>query len=333
MSSPSSSTSPLPNPEGKYIINPKLLGQSSIVRQDLSQYATTKVGIQIVAADGNVDPETIHVTIYQKSDFSDNMEDPLGPGLIIAQGDLDHEEVGVYSFILDPSFTSLLSLLTVKWEYTVSGNTYTYMDYFEIREPMPLFDSLTEGEKDIVRQVIFRFEDLYDSVEGGPYLKEPFQTHFGTETVARCLRLAVNKINMTAQPYSSYIVGDAIGTRLPANAYSVVEFATYIQVIKHLMRSYVEMPTMEGSPGVSFYDRSNYLDRWRSILKDEGDDLDKAIVSFKRSLLGLGGGSLIVSGGIYGNISSWRSGMYSAQARAARFMYPTSVVQVMPGSY
>lgn len=326
MTNPSSSTAPLPNPQGQYIYSPKLQGQQSRVRQEISQYASSNVGIEIMAQNVYVDPDTIQVTIYQRTDFSTG-SDPLGPYSVLPQEDLVREDVGIWSFIIDPSLTQTLSLVTVHWEYSVSGVGYDYWDYYEIREPMPTYDAFTDNEKGIIRLVAFMFEDLYDSVDGGPHLKEEFQTHFGTETLARCMELACHRINSTSQPYTQYNVGAGVGTHFPMSYYSILVTGTYLEVVRHLIRSYTEYAVMQGGPGVAYVDRSQYADRWRAILADEKDDFARAVRSFKRSLLGLGGGSLLVSGGIFGSSSYFRSGFSAAAARAGRF-YPVSYVQV-----
>ncbi len=242
-------------------------------------------------------------------------------------------ELGPFSFTLDPEVTRFLSHVTILWTYVIDGVTYRYTDYYQINGYMPTYESLTSDEKNIVRIVSNMFEDLYDSVEGGPHLKEEFQTHFSAETIARCMELAVSRINRTSQPYTNYNVGAGPGARFPANGYSLLIMGTYLEVVRHLIRSYTEMPDMQGNPGVSYYDRSQYSKRWRDVLADEQDDFKEATRAFKRTLLGLGGGALIVSGGIFGTMGGWRSGHYSAATRAGRYMYPQSVVQVRPGAY
>lgn len=334
MTTPSYSTSPLPNPEGDYVFSPKVIGQASRTRQEISQYSTPRLGMNIIADGSNIDPDTIHLTLYQKTDFS-SAADPLGIGVDYPIEDLNHEEVGVFSVILDPNTTAQLSQIALKWEYTIDGSTYQYWDYYQILGYMPTYEALNDGEKGVIRQVAAMFEDLYDSVEGGPHLKEEFQTHFGTERIAQMMELAMNRINITSQPYTNYNIGSGglPGPRFPATGYSLLIMATYLEVVRHLIRSYTEMPTMQGSPGVAFYDRSNYVSRWRDILNDEADDFKSAVRSFKRTLMGLAGGALIVAGGIYGSAAYWRPGTYSAAARAARYAYPTSIVQVRPGAF
>ncbi len=319
--------------DGDNVYTPKVLGQASRVRSEISQHSTTRVGLQILAGGSFVDPDEVQATLYQKTDFSPG-SDTLGPGLLKEEPDLNHESTGVYSFVLDPTVTALLSQITIGWEYVIDGITYQYWDYYQILDYMPIYESLNEGEKGVVRIVSAMFEDLYDSVEGGPHLKEQFQSHFGAETIARCMELAMSRINTTSQPYTSYNVGFGTGPRFPSDKYSILIMGTYLEVVRHLIRSYVEMPDMKGSADVAYMDRSQYMARWTNVLEMEKDDYKLAVVSFKRSLLGLGGGSLIVAGGIYGNINGgWRSGMYSAQVRGARFTYPASVVQIRPGAY
>lgn len=322
----SSSTSP----QGVAIYRPKILGQSSIVRQEISRYGSSSIGLQVVANGTNVDVDSgsLHVVVYVRSIFTS--DDTLGIANPIPDANITQADTGVYEFTLDGSFTGDLALLSIQWVYSVQGNAYTFWDYYQILDPMPVFDSLNDGERGVVRIVINMFADLYDSVEGGPHLKEEFQTHFGTETIARCLELACNRVNITSQPYTNYTVGLGQTNRFPPTNYSVLVFGTYLEVVRHLIRSYTEQPQMAGGPGIAILDRSSYIGRWRDILNDEKDDYARAVRSFKRGLLSLGSGSLLVAGGIFGQSGYWRSGSYAASQRAARF-YPMSFVQVRPG--
>lgn len=324
MTQPSYSTSP--NPSGPFVYTPKITGQVAISRQEISQYGSTHVGINIVANGVPVAPDSIKATVYQRVAFEPS-DDALGAPTLIAQSSLILESVGVYSFILGPSFTSQLSLTSVFWQYSVGGSDYIYWDYYEVLEPMPTYDALSDNEKGVLRLVTNMFGDLYDSVDGGPHLKEEFQTHFGTERVAQCMQLSVHMINSTSQPYTKYTIGVIGGKAFPEDFYSILVRGTYLEVVKHLIRSYTEMPTVSGAVGVAMVDRQNYTDRWRAILQDEKDDFAKAVRSFKRSLLNLGGGNLIVSGGIFAQSNYFRPGGYSLATRGARF-YPVSYVNV-----
>jgi hypothetical protein len=322
----SSNTAPSPNPEGIKVFRPKILGQVATIRQEISRFSTASIGLQVNVngQPANVDAGSMSVEVYKRTDFAPGA-DSLGDQ-VTGPFEIANPDTGVYEFRLGSPVTQDLCLLSIKWVYRVQAEDYEFWDYYQVLDPMPTFDLLSDGERGIVRTVGYMFADLYDSVDGGPHLKEEFQTHFGTETIARCLELACNRINITSQPYTNYsVIGN--GKQFPEKHYSVLIIGTYLEVIRHLIRSYTEQPTMSGGPGVAYLDRSNYADRWRQILADEKDDYDKAVRSFKRSLLGLGGGSLLVAGGIFGSAGGfWRSGAYAAQTRAARFGYPISYV-------
>lgn len=321
------STAPIPNPEGIYTFSPKVLGQSSTVRQELSRFATENVGIQIFVDDTYADPDTgsLSVEVYYRTDFQDI--NPYGVPTDLT----DHivkEDVGVYSFKLPTSLTSNLGLLTIHWQYKVIGEPYDYWDYYQVIEPMPIYDTLSDGERGIVKMVSMMFGDLYDSVDGGPHLKEEFQTHYGTETLALCLQLAANRINISSQPWTNYVIGDNNpgGSRFPANGYPILMMATYLEVVRHLIRSYTEQPNILGGPGVAYTDRRDYVDRWRNILNDEKEDYDNAIRNFKRSIMSLGGGNLIVSGGIFGTAyGRYPGSLWNMANRAGRF-YPMTFI-------
>ncbi len=327
-------TAPFPNPSGDATYSPKVLGQVARVRQELSRYSTENIGLQIIYDGELTDPDNGSVTaeIFLRTTFDDFDSDNLGVRYDMTSL-VEREDVGVYSFRLGTSYTRELGLLAAHWIYTVDGEPHEFWEHFQILEPMPMFDLLSDGERDVIRMVQMMFEDLYDSTEGGPHLKEQFQTHFGTETLVMCMKMAMMRINVGSQPLTYWVVGDnnASGTRMPAKFLPVLMLATYVEVIRHLIRSYVEQPSASGSLEVGYLDRRDYMDRWAKVLETEQEGLDNAIRMLKRTQMGLGGGRLIVAGGVWGSAYWFRPGMYAAGVRANRF-YPASMIISGPGS-
>lgn len=70
------------------------------------------------------------------------------------------------------------------------------------------------------------------------------------------------------------------------------------EALKHLKRSYVEQPSVEGIAQARF-DRRDYMTRWGEILSDEQPELDKMLDQFKMAFMGLGSVQALVAGGVY----------------------------------
>lgn len=293
---------PLPKPHEK-----------SIVHKQISKHGYGEVGLQIISPDyTRTNPDSISLTLGLQSDESVVIED------------VKKEDVGVYSFQLGPQYTSEVGSIELLWEYTIGDLELRFEDRVQITEPMPLYDSLSDGEKSIVEQVNWLIGDLFDSGEGGPFLAENFQSHFNYERIAQLMTRAMVKFNTIGQPLTRYGVAIMGGEALPSQYYGLVASLTYLEVLRHLIRSYVEIPNFGNMGGITYTDRRDYLQRWQSVLAEEKPELEKSVRLAKRTLLGLGRGALLVSGGIYGGSTRFfTSGMYTASQRSMRF-YPAA---------
>jgi hypothetical protein len=89
----------------------------------------------------------------------------------------------------------------------------------------------------------------------------------------------------------------------------IITLGTLIQVIRHLMRAYVEQPANMGSD-IAFEDRRDYLQRWQLILQDLVPDYQRMLILWKRQFLNLGKSALLIhskAGRLYGTHSPyWR---------------------------
>lgn len=322
------------SPTGEYVY-PAKLRQRSIVRKQVSRYSSQTIGLNIKGIINNqesfIDPDigSVSMTLY----LEDNPDTETPPGNVLATATdtagLIHVSTGVYNYILQPNQTIDASLITVYWTYRVSGTQFQYYDFLEVVEPMPTYDGLSDSQKNIVEQTNWMIGDLFDSVNGGPHLIEEFQTKFGYERLAQLLVIACQRLNYEGQPLTNFVVGDQVGNQLPDKWSGVLQWGHYIEVIRHLARSYVEQPQIDGGPGVAYTNRRDYLSRWETILSEEMPDYKHSVRMFKRKQLNLGSGSMLVSGGIFGRASGFFRSSYSATARASRF-YPLSWVGIAP---
>lgn len=311
--------------QGEYTYSPKMRSQS-VLRKQVPLGGVGYVALAVFRDRTPVDADTVAVRIFRKADWESFTEtDALGELVLEATGAaVVRDDVGHYHVEVGPAVTGTKAYLTALWTYTVGDATLTYTEHLEVREAMPTYDTLTDAEKVVVEQVSWLFADLFDSTNGGPHLLEPFQTHFGYERIAQLMQLGTLRLNTGAAPVTRWFVGAGRGTRLPQGMHGMLTLATHLEVLKHLMRSYVEQPEFRGM-NVTYTDRRDYLQRWQSIYQTEKADFDSALKLAKRSYLSLGRGSVLVSGGIYGGGAKgpFVPGMYAAQVRSFRF-YPAA---------
>jgi hypothetical protein len=302
------------------------LTTSALVRRFVSRHGRGYLAIGIVGGDGNpVDPTagTLTLRVYRNL-LDDSPLDPRGDLIIDVTADaLARDDVGKFHYDIGPQWTDQRGLLTAEWAYEVDGVAFAFTDNMQILDQMPTFDRLREDSKLIVEQASWFVADLFDSTTGGPWLAENFQTHFDYERIAFLVSQAVMRFNVLGFPVTNYGV-DVGSATIPANFSALMIWATKLEIIRHLILSYTEQPTFQ-SVQTTFTDRRDYAQRWQAVLAEEKPDFEKAVKLSKRSLLKLGRGSLLVSGGIYGGGAQglFRSGMYAAQTRAWRF-YPAA---------
>jgi len=317
-------------PPGQFSASPHIT-QNSLVRRQISQFSGKVLGLNIRDADGPADPDDISVEVWLNTTLDDS------EGQLVISGTYENttitkEEVGTYTVALSPEHTTLPGLIDVHWTYTVNNTPFYYIDYYEVLEPMPFYEALSEDQKFVVEQTTWTMGDLFDSTTGGPHLIEEFQSHYNYERLAQLLSVAVARINVMGAIMTSFVVGPSDAPPFPYDSLNVLFLAHYVETIRHFCRSYVEQPQVMGSPGVSYLDRRDYLQRWQSILKDEEETLKNAVRLFKRKQLNLGSTSMIVAGGIFANNRQFVSGSWAAGVHGSRFFATSFVMKTGWGS-
>lgn len=301
------------------IFSPKVY-ESSVPRRQLSRYRPAEMTMAVVDETGqNVDADSIALEVA--------VSRPDEPG-IVEHVNADSDEIikdgtGLYRFVLGADKTQDPAILQANWNYTYQGRSIMFPSHYQILEFMPVYSSFSAEEKSVIERVSWRFADLFDNTVGGdPSFFEEFQTHWGYERIAQLAILALGKINTTRQPLTNYVLGSP-GKPLGIEWHGLLEFATYVEVLKHFIRTYVEQPTIQGST-VTAVDRRDYMQRWQNVLQMEQEDLKAQMAMFKRKHMNLGRGSALVSGGIFGSSNYFRPGGYAAALRGGRF-YPSSL--------
>lgn len=269
-----------------------------VERKFVSNFSVAVMGIQIYAnglpaqADGDV--TALVVNEASEEIFSDTTT--------------YEADTQSYEVTLNSQQTAVPGLYLIFWDYELDGVAQTKETYFEVMQPAPAYDALTPQMKQVVENVYWRFADLYDSPLGGPHLQVHLQTNFGRQRMAQTLAAALGRINVWAQPHQTYVLDSSQGGKeFPLAQWGgLLEHATYIEVIKHLRRSYIEQPDLVGA-NLARLDRSSYINRWEALLRDEQADLSNLIDQFKIAHMGLGKPSVLVSGGAYGSWGPFRS--------------------------
>ncbi len=254
-------------------------------RQYVSRYATDVLGLSVhvdgVPADVDAD-----VTVRLVNEATT---------VEVFERTADHPGLGLYETRLTSEESGIVGNFTVEWSYEINAVPEIYRTYIAVGEVSPEYDALDPGMKQIVDDTWIKFSDIFDSPEGGPNLQTYYQSHFSRNRLAQLLRTAVGLLNTTAQPFQTYGLDN-----FPVAQWGpLLGQALYVEVIKHLTRSYVEQPAFVGG-NVTRLDRRDYLDRWQSILVDERKQLKQQLDTFKISNMGLGKPKILVSGGVYG---------------------------------
>lgn len=134
---------------------------------------------------------------------------------------------------------------------------------------MGRYDRLGGPQKEVVDMAIELFDDTFDNSQFGPFVSE--FTDFDQDRVALFLPMAVADVCM----YLTY-TGISYNEDNFPYSFSVgktcVVFGMIIEIIRHLCRSYVEMPDT-GRVGAPDVVRRDYLSRWQGLLRDYQDQL------------------------------------------------------------
>lgn len=314
---------------GGEVYSQKLISQAK-ARKFVSQNGRGYLAIGILGPDQKpVDPDN---NVIRFRLWLNTLTDPLDED---SRGDLVldtnapntpdpvRDDVGKFSIDIGPAYTGQRGTLSAEWSYQVDGTPFVFTDDMQVLEQMPNYEALSESTKLMVEQASWFFADLFDSSTGGPWLQENFQTHFTYDRMAFLLRMAAMKFNVIGYPVTQY--GVSAGDKaIPANYTDLILWGTKLEAIRHLMTSYVEIPDFRNI-ATTYTDRRDYMARWQAILEEEKPEYQKAVKMAKRSLLSLGRGSLLVSGGIYGGTarSMYVPGLFTAMTRSFRF-YPAA---------
>lgn len=178
---------------------------------------------------------------------------------------------------------------------------------FEVEDP--LNPPPPTKRETIADAVWLRFEDLFDSEEGGPWLRDMTLRYFDKRKFPQFIDEALIDINMQP-PMTTATILDFTTAVVTGNAdidgpdvdQTVLVLGTMLAIIRHLMRSYTEQPLLANGQ-VAYEDRRDYLQRWQTVYQIELDHFTRLVALWKRQFLGLGHSKLLITskaGRIYG---------------------------------
>lgn len=270
-------------------------------RQWVSRFSMPTLGVVLYAGSTPTDPDNLTVSVSCLD----------GDGTVVSTRTADRDDVGVYSLTLGTADTATTGLYDLRWSYLRTGTAQTMDTFFEVGASAPAYDVLPPEMQAVVESVWVRFADLTDSPLGGPHLSTYVQANFSRQRFAQMLVRSIARLSAMVQPHANYSVDGVAFPQFPLGQWGgLLDQALYVEVLKHLRRSYVEQPSPQGVT-VSYMDRRDYMDRWGEVLRDESEDLQHMTDVFKIANMGLGNVHALVGGGAFGMYGQERIGGYN----------------------
>jgi hypothetical protein len=208
---------------------------------------------------------------------------------------------GVYTYTTTSANLSTVGYYTILWSFSLSGVSQVVQTWLQVGPPSPAYDALPPIARQVVEDVWAKFADSVDSAQGGPNLLQWMNVHFGRNRVAQLLYQCVQHLNNVAQPQSGFTADGNGGGLFPYVQWGgLINSALTVEVIKHLMRSYVEDPDITGNVQVRA-NRRDYLTRWAQMLPIEQEEYKAQRDVWKISQMFVMTPRVLVSGGAFGN--------------------------------
>lgn len=276
-------------------------------RQYVPQYAIDRIGLSLVRN---------HVPMDADGDVLVSMVSE-GSGQQVFSRTAVQDGVGDYSTTFNSAETSTPGSYTLLWNYSLDGSPEYFEAGIEIGPASPAYDYLPEDFRNVVEGVVIRLADTIDSPGGGPNLTTYVQSKYGRGRIAELMRIALGRMNTMAQPFQTYTLDGEGGSVFPVAKWGpLLEQLTWIETLKHLIRSYTEQPQFVGSGNVSRLDRRDYTQRWRDVLMEEEEIARDQLQVFKISSMNLGRPAVLISGGVFGRYGPTRmAGSVAARPR------------------
>ncbi len=228
--------------------------------------------------------------------------------------DLTPASPGTYEITLSSVDTKTPGAYDLVYDYEIDGAEEIFATEIEIGPLAPDYDALNPAWASTVDGVWLLFADLFDSPYGGPNLQVYVQTKFGRNRLAQLLRQALQTLNTATSGHQSFPYNEE---GFPfAEWGGLLQRSLYIEVLRHLVRSYTEQPEVILGTAVSRVDRRDYMQRWNEVLSMEMAEFNRDLSRFKMAYMGLGNVHVLVSGGAFGNIGPYVNAGGAGEAAA-----------------
>lgn len=245
------------------------------------------------------DTAELSAAIYDSNDEPYSGEDLLGVTFVIQApdgtktehaGTIEEDGTGRYNFQATTQVGHYTGMATFRTE---NGKKSCPVDFETID---PFMEKEPSSSWVIANDAWEKFEDLFDSEEGGPWLRDMTLQVFNKTKMENFIDDALIVINFQ-NPETSFTISEFVTTEKPiakTAAAPILTQAVVLQIIRHLMRSYVEQPNPVGAQ-ISWHDRRDYLQRWKEVYIVELEAFKQMLALWKRQFLGLGTTRLLVS--------------------------------------
>lgn len=162
-------------------------------------------------------------------------------------------------------------------------------------------DPLTADQELVLKTAWIKLDDLFDSLPGGPHLKDRSKTGWDAAKSSLLFSYALARINYGNPPLNFN------ATDFPYNTDGIVlSQALVVEIIKHFIRSYTEQPQPQGGGSYAYLSRRDYAQLWQPALEMEESYFQELVRIFRRKYLGLGATKgLIAHKGIYSMPPNW----------------------------
>jgi len=173
----------------------------------------------------------------------------------------------------------------------VDGTTQSTRVDFEVFDPFEIVDTPIRVVAD---GVWTKLEDCFDAENEGPWVQDMTMHFFREEKMEKFIADALFDINYQNPPTALAINSFVNADNTVTDNYPLLVQGIFIQVLRHIMRSYVEQPMPTGAQ-IAFQDRRDYLQRWESMYELEMQQYMRWVALYKRGFLQLGHSKLLVS--------------------------------------